>query len=140
MDEPTGKMASFRTDVSDSVADIREMVVAHVSLIIAPRDCKSIVGAGRRQMRVSRTNAGASHICRWTFTMTESWAWGRPKEELVDRSDSPSDSPSHRLIHADKRRAWSRARLGERIRAVPLPGVTEPEIHATAERPPILAP
>ena len=36
--------------------------------------------------------------------------------------------------HADKRRAWRRALLGEEIRAVVRPGVTEAEIQATAER------
>ena len=36
--------------------------------------------------------------------------------------------------YADKRRAWRRALLGEEIRAVLRPGVTETEIQATAER------
>lgn len=39
-------------------------------------------------------------------------------------------SPSH----ADKRRAWRRALLGEEIRAVLRPGITEEEIQATAEK------
>ena len=39
-----------------------------------------------------------------------------------------------RPSHADKRRAWRRALLGEEIRAVLRPGVTEEEIQATAER------
>jgi len=31
-------------------------------------------------------SVGAFHVCLWTFTMTEAWAWGRPAAELVDRS------------------------------------------------------
>jgi hypothetical protein len=44
---------------------------------------------------------------------------------------------SHQLrrpIHADKRRAWRRALLGEEIRAVLHAGVTEADIRATADR------
>lgn len=37
--------------------------------------------------------------------MTEAWAWGRAADELVDRSNSPWDSPLRRPSHADKRRA-----------------------------------
>jgi hypothetical protein len=39
-----------------------------------------------------------------------------------------------RASHADKRRAWRRALLGEEIRAVLRPRVTEEDIQATAER------
>ena len=85
-------------------------------------------------MRFIWANIGAFHVCLWTFTMTEAWAWGRPEEELVDRSASPWDTPSRRPSHADKRRAWRRELLGEEIRAVLRPGVTEEEIQATAER------
>ena len=67
-------------------------------------------------------------------TPEEAWAWSRPAAELVNRSDSPWDSPLRRPSHADKRRAWRRELLGEEIRAVLRPGVTEEEIQATAER------
>jgi len=66
--------------------------------------------------------------------MTEAWAWGPKDEELVDRSASPWDTPSRRPSHADKRRARRSALLGEEIRAVLRPGVTEPEIQAAANR------
>lgn len=71
--------------------------------------------------------------------MTEAWAWGRAEEDLVDRSTSPWDSPRRRASHADKRRAWCRALLGEEIWAVLRPGITEAEIQATADRLPSLA-
>ena len=79
-------------------------------------------------------NVGAFHICLWTFTMTEAWAWGRPADELVDRSSSPWDDPGRRPSHADKRRARRVALLREEIRAVLRPGVTEAEIQAAADR------
>jgi hypothetical protein len=39
-----------------------------------------------------------------------------------------------RPSHAGKRRAWRRVMLGEEIRAVLRPGVTEADIQATSER------
>jgi hypothetical protein len=79
-------------------------------------------------------NIGAFHICLWTFTMTEAWAWARKEDELVDRRASPWDDPSRCLSHADKRRAWRRELLADEIHGVPRPGVNEEEIRAVAER------
>src|SRR5205085_5391249 len=98
------------------------------------RDCKQVVGAGQQQVRFVWASVGAFHVCLWTFTMTEAWAWTRPVDELVDRSASSWDSLPRRPSHADKRRAWRRALLGEEIRAALRPGVTEREIQAAAER------
>src|SRR4051812_6090641 len=134
VDGPAGWRAYFCTDTSASVADILTAVADRFSLEIAFRECKQIVGAGQQQVRFFWANVGAFHVCLWTFTMTEAWAWGRQAEELVDRSVSPWDKASRRPSHADKRRAWRRELLGEEIRAVLRPGVTEDEIQATAER------
>jgi hypothetical protein len=134
VDEPTGWRAYFCTDTSASVADILGAVADRFSLEITFRECKQIVGAGQQQVRFIWANLGAFHICLWTFTMTEAWAWGRKEEELVDRSASPWDVASRRPSHADKRRAWRRELLGEEIRATLRPGATEAEIQATAER------
>ena len=134
VDEPTGWRAYFCTDPSASVADILGMVADRFSLEITFRECKQIVGAGQQQVRFIWASVGAFHVCLWTFTMTEAWAWGREDEELVDRSASPWDSPTRRPSHADKRRAWRRALLGEEIRAALRPGVTEGEIQAAADR------
>src|SRR4051794_10083580 len=134
VDEPTGWRAYFCTDTSASVADILGAVTDRFSLEITFRECKQIVGAGQQQVRFIGANIGAFHICLWTFTMTEAWAWGRKEEELVDRSASPWDAASRRPSHADKRRAWRRELLGEEIRAVVHPGATDAEIQATAER------
>ena len=117
-----------------SVADILGMVADRSSLEITFRECKQIVGAGQPQVRFIWANIGAFHVCLWTFTMTEAWAWARKDEELVDRSGSPWDKGSRRPSHADKLLAWRREMLGEQIRAVLRPGVTEAEIRATADR------
>lgn len=134
VDEPTGWRAYFCTDPSATAADILSAVADRFSLEITFRDCKQVVGAGQQQVRFIWANIGAFHVCLWTFTMTEAWAWARPEEELVDRSDSPWDSPLRRPSHADKRRAWRQALLGEEIRAVLRAGATEEDIQAAAER------
>jgi hypothetical protein len=134
VDEPTGWVAYLCTDPAATVAEILTTVANRFSLEIAFRDCKQVVGAGQQQVRFIWANVGAFHLCLWTFTMTEAWAWGREEDELVDRSASPWDVASRRPSHADKRRAWRRALLGEEIRAVLRPGVTEEEIRATADR------
>src|SRR4051812_43282020 len=134
VDEPAGWRAYFCTEASATVADILTAVADRFALEIAFRDCKQVVGAGQQQVRFIWANIGAFHVCLWTFTMTEAWAWNRPAAELVNRSDSPWDSALRRPSHADKRRAWRRELLGEEIRAVLRPGVTEEEIQATAER------
>jgi hypothetical protein len=134
VEEPSGWVAFFCTDVSAPVTDILTAVADRFSLEITFRDCKEVVGAGQQQVRFIWANVGAFHLCLWTFTMTEAWAWFRKADELVDRSNSPWDSPLRRPSHADKRRAWRRALLDEEIRAALRPGVTEAEIHATAER------
>jgi hypothetical protein len=134
VDEPTGWRAYFCTDTSASVADILTAVADRFSLEITFRECKQVVGAGQQQVRFLWANVGAFHVCLWTYTMTEAWAWVQEAGELVDRSASPWDKASRRPSHADKRRAWRRALLGEEIRAVVRPGVTEAEIQATAER------
>ena len=134
VDEPNGWRAYFCTDTSASVADILGMVADRFSLEITFRECKQVVGAGQQQVRFIWANIGAFHVCLWTFTLTEAWAWGRTEEELVDRSASPWDRASRRPSHADKRRAWRRELLGEEIRAALHPGATEAEIQATAER------
>jgi DDE superfamily endonuclease len=132
--ESTGWIAFFCTDPTASVAEILTAVADRFSLETAFRDCKQIVGAGQQQVRFFWASIGGFHVCMWTFTMTEAWAWDKSQEELVNRSASPWDTPTRRPSHEDKRRAWRRALLSEEIRAVIRPGITEPEIQAVAER------
>jgi hypothetical protein len=132
--EPHGWLAFFCTDPAASVADVLGCVADRFALEAAFRDVKEVVGAGRQQVRFLWANVGAFHLCLWTYTMTEAWAWGRADDALVNRSASPWDDPVRRPSHADKRRAWRRQLLGKEIRAVLRAGPTEAEIEAAAER------
>ena len=135
VDEPTGWVAYFCTDPAATAADVLAAVADRFSLEGAFKDCKEVVGAGQQQVRFIGASVGAFHLCVWTFTMTEAWAWGRDEGELVGhRAASPWDDEPRRPSHADKRRAWRRELLGEEIRAVLRPGATEREIAAAAER------
>jgi hypothetical protein len=134
VDEPDGWVAFFCTDPDATAAEILATVADRFALETTFRDCKEIVGAGQQQVRFVWANIGAFHICLWTFTMTEAWAWSRAEEELVDRKESPWDDPNRRPSHADKRRAWRRELLADEIRTVLRSRVTEKEIRAVAER------
>ena len=135
VDEPEGWAAFFSTATSATVADILEAVAARFALEVGFRDPKDVVGAGQQQVRRVRASVGAFHVCAWTLTMTEAWAWGRPAEVLVGhRSASPWDDGARRPSHADKRRAWRRELLAEQIHTVLRPGLTELEIRTAAER------
>jgi hypothetical protein len=90
--------------------------------------------AGVERLTFVGASVGAFHVCPWTLTMTEAWAWGREAEDLVDRSASPWDDPARRPSQRGQAGAWRRELLGEEIRAVLRPGVTEAEIQAAAER------
>jgi hypothetical protein len=127
VDEPKGWIAFFSTDPAAGVADVLERVADRFALETAFRDVKDVVGAGRQQVRRVGASVGAFHVCLWTFTLTEGWAWGRSKDELVGhRAKSPWDDKTRRPSHADKRRAWRRTLLAEEIRAA-LPGATTDE-------------
>src|SRR3954467_7881874 len=102
---------------------------------IAFRDVKDVVGAGQQQVRFVRASVGAFHMCLWTFTMTEAWAWSRGEKELAGHpSASPWGDGARRPSHADKRRAWRRELLGNEIQAVLRLGASEQELQAVAER------
>lgn len=119
VDEPTGWVAFFCTDTTATVADILGLVSDRFSLETCFRDLKQVVGAGQQQVRGVASNVGCFHLCAWSFTLTEVWAWDRKAQELVGhRSASPWDDPKRRPSHADKRRAWQRELLAEEIQAV----------------------
>jgi len=80
-------------------------------------------------------SVGAFHVCLWTFTPTEAWAWGPDADGLVGhRRAYPRADDSRRPSHADKRRAWRREWLAEQIHTVLRPGLTETEIRTATER------
>src|SRR5262249_30116106 len=116
-------MGSDNRRDSSEITDLRQFV-----------RLQEVVGAGQQQVRFVWANVGASHVCLWTFTMTEALAWSRPGEEWVDREAWPWDDPNRRRSHADKRRAWRRELLAEEIRAALRAGVTGAGIQAATER------
>ncbi len=135
VDEPTGWVAFFCTDVSATVADILGLVADRFSLETCFRDCKEIVGAGQQQVRHVWASVGSFHVCLWAFTMTEAWAWNRDEDALVaHRRASPWDDRPRRPSHADKRRAWRRELLARDIDAVLPVGTEHARIHELAER------
>jgi len=135
VDEPKGWVAFFCTDATASVADILGLVADRFSLETCFRDCKEIVGAGQQQVRHLWASVGSFHMCLWTFTMTEAWAWNRSADELVaHRSASPWDHKPRRPSHADKRRAWRRELLAQDIDAVLPVGTDQAKIHDLTER------
>jgi len=134
VDEPHGWRAYFCTDPAATVADVLTTIANRFSLEIAFREIKQVVGAGKQQVRFIYASVGAFHVCLWTYTLTEAWAWNRAEAELVDRSESPWDAPTRRPSHADKRRAWRREILLAEILALLRKGPTDAEIQAAADR------
>jgi len=134
VDEPTGWRAYFCTDPNATAADVLTTIADRFSLEIAFREIKEVVGAGKQQVRFIHASVGAFHVCTWTYTLTEAWAWNRSEAELVDRSESPWDEPTRRPSHADKRRAWRREILLGEILAVMRAGPSDAEIQAAADR------
>ena len=119
VDEPSGWVAFFCTDPQATVADILGVVSDRFCLETGFRDLKQVAGAGQQQVRGVASNVGCFHLCVWSLTLTEVWAWTKNAQELVaHRSASPWDNSERRPSHADKRRAWQRALLAEEIQAV----------------------
>lgn len=75
VDGPPGPVAFFCTDPTAAVANILGRVADRFSLETCLRDLKQVVGAGRQQVRGVASNVGCFHLCAWSFTMTEVWAW-----------------------------------------------------------------
>jgi len=132
--EPDGWRAFFCTAIGAAVADILGCVADRFALETTFRDVKEVVGAGQQQVRFVGANVGAFHLCLWTFTVTEWWAWERSAADLVNRSAAPWDDPSRRPSHADKRRAFRRELLGEEIRAVLRGDPSDSQFAVIAER------
>jgi hypothetical protein len=133
--EDHGFVAFFCTDVNATVAEVLEAVADRFSIEIAFRDVKEVVGAGQQQVRFVWASVGCFHVCLWTFTLTELWAWNKPEAELVrHRQASPWDNCSRRPSHADKRRAWQRELLAEEIIAVCAAGTKPEDIQNLTDR------
>ncbi len=135
VNEAKGWVAFFCSDPAAEVAGILGNVAGRFSLEITFRDVKVVIGAGQQQVRLVAGNVGVFHLCAWTLTMTEAWAWGRAADDLVGhRGASSWDAQARRPSHADKRRAWRWELLGNEIRTILRAVLTEAELRAAEER------
>jgi len=135
VDEPKGWAAFFCTDPNATVAEVLGLVADRFRLETAFRDAKEVVGAGQQQVRHVWASVGSFHVCLWTFTLTEAWAWDRAEEGLVaHRSESPWDDRPRRPSHADKRRGWRRELLAKEIDTALRGGADDEGIRDLAER------
>ena len=115
VNEPTGWIAFFSTNVEASATDILETVASRMSIETMFRDAKQSAGLGQQQARKMSTNVGSTHLCWCAMTMTEAWAWNQPEDQISDRSESPWDDPKRRPSHAEKRKAFRREVLRQEI-------------------------
>jgi hypothetical protein len=76
----------------------------------------------------------AFNLCLWMYSLVEAWAWGKPQEELCDRSRCPWDKEPRRPSHADKRRALQREALQADIEADLAGRPTKAQIRELTER------
>jgi hypothetical protein len=113
--EADGWVAFFSTSADATVAEILETVAERNSLEQTFKDVKEVWGAGQQQLRNLHANIGAWHMNLWAYTMVELWAWEKPEEKLVDRSQSPWDNEPRRPSHADRRKALLHSCLQEQL-------------------------
>jgi hypothetical protein len=125
LQEAQGWVAFFCTDPQATVVDILEAAADRGALEQAFKDVKEVEGAGQQQLRNVYANVGAFNVNLWLHSAVEAWAWERPAEALVDRSQSPWDDEPRRPSHADKRKALQRQLLRQEIDAV-LAGPPDP--------------
>ena len=132
--EEAGWVAFFSTDPGAGVVDILEAAADRGALEQANKDVKEVWGAGQQQVRNLHTNEGCFNLDLWMYSLVEAWAWDKPAEGLVDRSDSPWDSQSRRPSHQDKRKALQREVLQAEIQEALAGRPTKRRIRQLAER------
>jgi hypothetical protein len=98
------------------------------------KDVKEVWGAGQQQVRNVHSSEGCFNLNLWMYSLVEAWAWDKPEEELVDRSDSPWDSEPRRPSHSDKRKALQKEVLRSEIEAALSGRPTKQEIRALVDR------
>jgi hypothetical protein len=106
--EATGPQFFFCTDPNASITEILEAFADRAAIEQDFHDLKVIWGIGQQQLRNLWANIGAYHLSLWMHSLVELWAWGKPKDEICDRRDSPWDDPKRRPSHTDRRKALRR--------------------------------
>jgi len=115
--EDHGWFAFFCTDPNATVAEILEAFADRATIEQDFHDVKEVWGAGQQQVRNIWTNVAAFNLNLWMHTLVELWAWHRPHDQLVDRSDSPWDDAARRPSHANRRKALRRLILEHELNA-----------------------
>src|SRR5262245_7607852 len=113
--EEDGWLPLFGVGPDVSALEILESVADRGALEQTNKDVKEVWGAGEQQVRNLFCNEGCFNLNLWMYSLVEAWAWGKPDEEVGDRSACPWDSEPRRPAHADKRKALQRQALQEEI-------------------------
>jgi hypothetical protein len=116
--EDHGWLTLFSTDPDATVAEILEAFADRATIEQDFHDVKEVWGAGQQQVRNIWTNVGVFNLNLWMHTLVELWAWLRPHDQLVDRSDSPWDDAARRPSHANRRKALRRLILDQQLTAL----------------------
>jgi SRSO17 transposase len=132
--EADGWVAFFGTQPEATVPEILEAVADRNALEQTNKDVKEVWGAGQQQVRNLHSNEGCFNLNLWMASLVEAWAWDRPEEEVVDRSQCPWDSAPRRPSHQDKRRALQRQVLQAEIDEVLSGQPSKEEFRALAQR------
>ena len=106
--EDHGWYAFFCTDPNASVKEILEAFADRATIEQDFHDVKEVWRSGQQQVRNIWTNLVVYNLNLWMHTLVELWAWDRPGEQLVDRSDSPWDDATRRPSHANRRNSLRR--------------------------------
>jgi len=106
--EDHGWYAFFCTNPDASVQEILEAFSDRATIEQDFHDVKEVWGSGQQQVRNIWTNLAVYNLNLWMHTLVELWAWDRPGEQLVDRSNSPWDDATRRPSHANRRNALRR--------------------------------
>jgi hypothetical protein len=99
------------TDPAASVKAIVQATLDRWAIEQNFHDLKEVEGIEQVQLRRVWSNVGALNLNLWVHSLVELWGWGRPVEQLSDRTDSPWDDASRRPSHADRRKALQREML-----------------------------
>jgi len=124
----------FSTNPEATVVEVLEGMADRGAEEQTFKDVKEVEGAGQQQVRNVHSNEGCFNLNLWMYSLVEAWAWGRPEEELANRSACPWDSEPRRPSHADKRKALQREVLRGEIEAALAGRPSKGEIRALAQR------
>ena len=124
----------FCTDPAATAAEVLEAMADRGAEEQTFKDVKEVWGAGQQQVRNLHSNEGCFNLNLWLYSLVEAWAWGKPDDELVDRSASPWDGGPRRPSHQDKRRALQREVLRGEIEAALSGRPSKEKMRGLAER------